>query len=161
MGKRDLRTSKRPWCILPLPVSALCQVFLILYIIELVILQKSFQIFSRLIILSKFVLCCQNLSLVNICLIFSIFVLFCSIFVNILSLFVKIRLYLSIVCQNLSLLVYICLYVSLSVFFCLYLSVFVKICLGCLKTLLDSKSLQSRSSQPVNDLLFSEPKSYH
>ena len=76
-------------------------------------------------------------------------------FVNILSLFVNICLYLSICCQNLSLFVFVCLifvfmclYLS---FFGLYLSKFVKIWLSCPQNLYKSKSPKSRSPQPVND----------
>ena len=85
----------------------LCQVFLIIYTIELVIFQqlKVFKIslqketnkiffktyFVKIcLILSKFVLFCQNLSyFANICLFIVNICLFLSIFVNILSLFVK------------------------------------------------------------------------
>ena len=91
-------------------------------------------------ILSKFVLFCQNLSFfVKICFFFgqylSFFVNICQIlvnicqtlflFVNMLSKSVFICLYLSNVCLYLSLFVFICLYLFLFVFICLY---FVKIC---------------------------------
>ena len=99
---------------------------------------KEINKISLRLILSKFVLFCQNLFyFVKICLILpkfvvfcqklfflSIFVFFCqylSFFVNILSLFVKICLYLSICCQNLFLFVFICL---IFVFICLFLSLF-------------------------------------
>ena len=130
MGKRDLRTTKRPWCLLPLPVSALCQVFLILYIIELHIHHRASylaKVFSNL-FETCFVKICLKLSkfvfFVNICL-YIVKTSFLSIFVKVLSLFVKICLYLSICCQNLFLFVFICL---IFVFICLCLFYIVKIC---------------------------------
>ena len=82
----------------------------LLYIIELAILQDSFQIFSKLVLL--------NLpDFVKVCLLLSIFVFLCQY----LSFF---RQYLSIVCQNLSLFVFICLHLSIFAFMCLYSSCF-------------------------------------
>ena len=119
------------------------------------------KIFLRL-ILSKFVLFCQNLSyFVKICLILSKFVFFCQylFFLSILCLYlskfvficqyvVKICFYLSLFVQYLSLFVFVCLYLS---FFVFILSKFVIIWLSCLQNLYKSKSPTSRSPQPVND----------
>ena len=126
------------------------------------------KIFLRL-ILSKFVLFCQNLSyFVKSCLILSKFVFCClylSFFVNICLFFVNICQYFVFICQNLSLFVnilsksvFICLYLSniclyLS-FFVFILSKFVNIWLSCLQNLYKSKSPKSRSPQPVNDTMY-------
>ena len=141
MGKRDRRTSKRPSCILPSLLSALCQVFLVLYIIELAIFQKLkvFKISLQKNLFKSFENSfCQiflKLILSKICVILSkfvslpIFVCFCQYFV--------------FICQNLSLFVNIlsksvfCLYLSIFVFMrpdLSFLCLFVKNCLGCPKS---------------------------
>ena len=135
---------------------------MIRYIIEVVILQKTFSnlfktYFVKIcLILSKSVFFCQNLFVF--CQYLSFFVKICQIlvnicqnlflFVNMLSKSVFICLYLSNVCLYLSLFVCICFYLSLFVFI---LSRFVKFWLSCLQNLYKSKSPISRSPQPVND----------